>query len=360
MKTQSKCPTRPLYPEHRSDEARDFQQALRSRIVGQDAAVELIVDAYQRYLAGLDPQGRPMGIFLFLGPTGTGKTRVVEAAAEILFGTPRALLKIDCAEFQHSHEIAKLVGSPPGYIGHRETNPALTQEALEQHQTDRTKFALVLFDEIEKASDALWKLLLGILDKAVLTLGDNRTVDFSRTMIFTSSNLGAAEMTACLERRIGFAPSKPGGVMEQEIERIAIEAARRNFSPEFINRIDKMVVFKPLSAAELERILDIELDGLQRRLLETLPFALVFSDAARAFLLSHGTDASYGARPLKRALDRYVIGPLASLLASRQIASGDIVQVDIASGRETLLFLHVCDPTPPEISQRQHVALSAK
>lgn len=360
MKTSSKCPTRLLHPELRSDEAGDFHQALRSRIVGQDAALELMVDAYQRYLAGLAPQGRPMGIFLLLGPTGTGKTRVVEAVAEILFGTPRALVKIDCAEFQHSHEIAKLVGSPPGYIGHRETSPALTQEALDAQQTERDRFTLVLFDEIEKASDALWQLLLGILDKAVLTLGDNRIVDFSRTIIFMTSNLGAAEMTAYLDRRIGFAPAKTGGDVEREIERIAVEAARRKFSPEFINRIDKMVVFKALGAAELERILDIELDALQRRLLQTMPFALVFSDAARAFLLSHGTDARYGARPLKRALERYVVGPLASLLASRQIAGADVIQVDISPEQDTLLFLHVCDPAPSGTSQRQHVALSGK
>ncbi len=157
----------------------------------------------------MNPPGRPIGNFLFLGPTGSGKTRIVEATAEALLKNPRAVIKIDCAEFQHSHEIAKLIGSPPGYLGHRETHPLLSQEVLNQYHTDTIKLSFVLFDEIEKASDALWNLLLGILDKATLTLGDNRKVDFSRAMIFMTSNLGASEMSshpgaqARLQRRRG-------------------------------------------------------------------------------------------------------------------------------------------------------------
>ena len=163
-----------LDPTRRSNDAREFENALRRRIVGQDQAVEKVVEIYQMFLAGLNPPGRPVGNLLFLGPTGSGKTRVVEAMAEALFGDSRACIKIDCAEFQHSHEIAKLIGSPPGYLGHRETHPLLTQEALNQWHTDNLKLSILLFDEIEKASDALWQLLLGILDKATLTLGDNR------------------------------------------------------------------------------------------------------------------------------------------------------------------------------------------
>ena len=166
-----------LDPEMRSPEVLDFERRLLSKIVGQDRAVRRIVNMYQIYLAGMNTTGRPIGNLLFLGPTGSGKTRVVEASAEILFGSPRAFIKIDCAEFQHSHEIAKLIGSPPGYLGHRETPPLLTQEAIDQYQTDRARISFVLFDEIEKANDALWQLLLGILDKATLTLGDNRKVD---------------------------------------------------------------------------------------------------------------------------------------------------------------------------------------
>ncbi len=165
-----------LDPNRRSNDAQDFDTSLRRRIVGQDQAVEKVVEIYQMFLAGLNPPGRPIGNLLFLGPTGSGKTRVVESVAEALFGDARACIKIDCAEFQHSHEIAKLIGSPPGYLGHRETHPLLTQEALNQWHTDKLKLSILLFDEIEKASDALWQLLLGILDKANLTLGDNRRV----------------------------------------------------------------------------------------------------------------------------------------------------------------------------------------
>src|SRR5262249_37233376 len=155
-----------LDPTRRSADARDFETALRRKIVGQDPAIEKVVEIYQMFLAGLNAPGRPVGNLLFLGPTGSGKTRVVEPMAESLFGDPRALIKLDCAELQHSHEIAKLIGSPPGYLGHRETHPLLTQEALNQWHTEKLRLTLLLFDEIEKASDALWQLLLGILDKA--------------------------------------------------------------------------------------------------------------------------------------------------------------------------------------------------
>jgi len=188
-----------LDPEMRSSEVLDFERQLLGKVVGQDRAVRRIVNMYQIYLAGMANPGRPIGNLLFLGPTGSGKTRVVEASAEILFGSPRAFIKLDCAEFQHSHEIAKLIGSPPGYLGHRETPPLLTQEAIDQYQTDRAKMTFILFDEIEKASDALWQLMLGILDKGTLTLGDNRRVDLSRCVIFMTSNLGAVEMSDMLQ-----------------------------------------------------------------------------------------------------------------------------------------------------------------
>ncbi len=178
-----------LDPNRRSNDARDFEGALRRKIVGQDQAIEKVAEIYQMFLAGLNAPGRPVGNLLFLGPTGSGKTRVVEAVAEALFGDAKACIKIDCAEFQHSHEIAKLIGSPPGYLGHRETHPLLTQEALNQWHTEKLKLSILLFDEIEKASDSLWQLLLGILDKATLTLGDNRRVDLSSCIIIMTSNL---------------------------------------------------------------------------------------------------------------------------------------------------------------------------
>ena len=193
-----------LDPTKTGRQAEDLENKLSHSIVGQDEAIHQIVRAYQTYLAGLSPLGRPIGNFLVRGPTGSGKTRIVEATAESLLKASRGVVKIDCAEFQHSHEIAKLIGSPPGYLGHRETHALLSQEALNQYHTDKIKLSFVLFDEIEKASDALWNLLLGILDKATLTLGDNRKVDFSATMVFLTSNLGATEMSSLLSPRLGF------------------------------------------------------------------------------------------------------------------------------------------------------------
>jgi len=288
--------------------------------------------------------GKPVGSLLFLGPTGSGKTRTVEAVAESLVGDPRAVVKIDCAEFQHSHEIAKLVGSPPGYLGHRETHPMLSQDALDQFLTEKVKLSLVLFDEIEKASDALWNLLLGILDKAILTLGDNRRVDFSRAIIFLTSNLGATEMASLLRPNLGFAAR--AGIsdarLNEKVSHTGVDAARRKFTPEFMNRIDRIVVFRPLGAGELHRILDIELRTLQERIVRAdgagaMTFAV--NDEARAFLLREGTDERYGARHLKRALERHVVQPMSNLMATGQAQNGDRVLVDYDPGHERLVFL---------------------
>ena len=273
-----------LNPAQTGREAEKLEFDLRKRIVGQDDAIQQIVNIYQTHLAGMSSPGRPIGNFLFMGPTGSGKTRLVEALAESMVGDGRAVIKIDCAEFQHSHEIAKLIGSPPGYLGHRETHPLLSQEVLNQYYTDRMKLSFVLFDEIEKASDALWNLLLGILDKATLTLGDNRRVDFSRSLIFMTSNLGASEMNSILRPNFGFAAgaaqrSHAAGVVDEnlsdKVKRAGVEAARRKFTPEFMNRIDRTVVFRPLGHVELRKILDIELNILQQRIFNsasTSPF----------------------------------------------------------------------------------------
>src|SRR6202166_3889917 len=197
-----------LDPTQNGRPAEHLENKLGHLIVGQEEAIHQIVRAYQTHVAGLSPVGRTIGNFLFLGPTGSGKTRIVEATAESLLENSRALIKIDCAEFQHSHEIAKLIGSPPGYLGHRETHAILSQEALNQYHHEGMKVSFVLFDEIEKASDALWNLLLGILDKGTLTLGDNRKVDFSQALIFMTSNLGATEMNSIMHPNLGFAASQ--------------------------------------------------------------------------------------------------------------------------------------------------------
>ena len=323
-----------LDPSRRSGDATEFEAALRRKIVGQEPAVEKVVEIYQMFLAGLNAPGRPVGNLLFLGPTGSGKTRVVEALAESLFGDSHACIKIDCAEFQHSHEIAKLIGSPPGYLGHRETHPLLTQEALNQWHTDKLKLSILLFDEIEKASDALWQLLLGILDKATLTLGDNRRVDLSSCLIVMTSNLGALEMTELVGGGLGFGPKQPfvDDKLDDKMTRAAQEAARRKFSPEFMNRIDKVVVFKTLRPEHLEQILEIELGMVQQRILQATgnnQFVFSCTPAVKQFLLKEGTDPKYGARHLKRAIERHVVFPLANLVATSQIKLGDFVRIDI-------------------------------
>jgi ATP-dependent Clp protease ATP-binding subunit ClpA len=356
-----------LDPTRHSVEAREFQAALRRRIVGQEASVHAMVDMYQVFRAGMSTVGRPVGNLLFLGPTGSGKTRIVEAAAEILFGDPRAVIKVDCAEFQHSHEIAKLIGSPPGYLGHRETHPLITQEALAQYHKEDLKLSFLLFDEIEKASDALWQLLLGILDKATLTLGDNRRVDLSQTMIFLTSNLGGGEITELMTGGMGFVQptDKLEDQLDVKVERTAQEAAKKKFSPEFMNRLDKVVVFHPLRHEQLEQILEIELGMVQQRVLDTGRGQFLFrvTSAARKFLLQEGTDIKYGARHLKRAIEKFVVYPLANLLATEQIRFGDMLVVDW-DGKSIHLSFHkegegAVVPTPAK-SARGAAAQMAK
>jgi len=304
--------------------------------------VTSLARAYQVYLAGLSAPGRPLINLLFLGPTGSGKTRLVEATGEALLGDARAVIKVDCAEFQHSHEIAKLIGSPPGYLGHRETQPILTQEVLESHYTEKAKVSIVLFDEIEKASDSLWQLLLGILDKATLTLGDNRRVDFSRSMIFLTSNLGTAEVNKLMSGGLGFAgSSEQGGEdLDRKIYHTAVEAARRKFSPEFMNRIDRVIVFRALGRPVLEKILDIELKAVQERIIAATGSQFVFQcrPAARDYLLAEGTDPKFGARHLKRAVERHLVFPLSNLLATGQIELGDLIVVDFSATESELMF----------------------
>ncbi|MGA9770664.1 MAG: AAA family ATPase [Blastocatellia bacterium] len=342
----------------KSSRGREFEHTLSRLIVGQEQAVRSMSDIYQVFLAGLNSTDRPVGTMLLLGPTGSGKTRMVEATAEALFGTASSVIKIDCAEFQHSHEIAKLVGSPPGYLGHRETTPLLTQEHLDRCHTQDTKLSIVLFDEIEKASDCLWQLLLGILDKATLTLGDNRRVDFSRALIVMTSNLGAREMSELISGGMGFAAAKAAKALrdttDQKINRTAVEAARRKFSPEFMNRIDKLVVFRTLEAQHLSRILDLELQAVQNRITHSEGASFIFecSDRVKEKLLAEGTDPRYGARPLKRAIERLLVYPLANLLSTEQVGLGDFVYIDLNPETDKLIFSRYRDARPVSNTSR--------
>lgn len=317
-----------------------LRHQLHNRIVGQRTAIDVLLDMVEYYEAGFSDPCMPVGTALFLGPTGTGKTHLVEMLAESLFGNKRACVRIDCAEFQHSHEIAKLIGSPPGYLGHRETHPALTQETLDKYHTEKFKLSIVLFDEIEKASDALWSLLLGILDNATLTLGDNRKVDFSKTLIIMTSNVGAREMS---KKDIGF--TEPSEEFDKaKLEQIAVSAAKSKFSPEFMNRIQNIVTFQSLTTEEIDQILDIELRSMDMRFVDqatmTQLYRICVSPKAKRRLLAEGFDKTYGARHLKRAITKLIQRPLARLINSGQAKKGDSIVVD-DTGAETLdFFVH--------------------
>jgi CheY-like chemotaxis protein/energy-coupling factor transporter ATP-binding protein EcfA2 len=312
-------------------------ELLRRKIVGQPTALQYIAPYVQMYQAGLAPPDRPAGIFLLLGPTGTGKTRTVEALAEVLHGSQKAVLKVDCGEFQSDHEVAKLIGAPPGYLGHRETKPLLTQERLSAVTSSGCDLSLVLFDEVEKAAPSLTLLLLGILDKGTLNLGDNTVVNFERSLIFLTSNLGAREMSKEVAPDIGFTPGdqRTAEQIAGRLETIGLGAVRKRFSPEFVNRIDVVVTYQPLDADAIASILDHHIAELQRHVHTRLgdrSFEIEVSPAAREVLLSRGVSSQYGARELKRTIHRLLTQPLAALVASGRITPGTRVLVDAAEG----------------------------
>lgn len=315
---------------------------LSERIVGQPESLDAIVPYVQMYQAGLSPEGRPAGVFLLLGPTGTGKTRTVEALAEVIHGSHKNVLRIDCGEYQMEHEVAKLIGAPPGYLGHRETQPVLTQARLNHVMSERSNLAIVLFDEIEKAAPSLTRLLLGILDKGVLRLGDNTPVNFERTLVFLTSNLGAREMARELRPTFGFEAVEGGPAAAgnyARLEELALAAVKRKFPPEFVNRVDVMLTYRPLSAEAMEQILDIQLREIAGHIARRMGdrcFFLQVPRKTRRFLLERGTSAQYGARELKRTLHRHLMQPLAAMVADGLVPPGAIVRCDLHSGGKRL------------------------
>jgi len=315
-----------------------FAEELALRVIGQPAAVRAIAPWLDVHQAGLSPEGRPAGVFLLLGPTGTGKTRTVEAVADILHGSRRKMLKVDCGEFSQEHEVARLIGAPPGYIGHRETAAYLSREALRAQTTPQCDLSIVLFDEIEKAAPSLTRLLLGILDKGTLRLGDNTAVSFEKTLIFFTSNLGAQKMDAELRGGFGFAGSMPTDrhARERRIEQISLHAMRKRFAPEFVNRIDSVIAYTPLDREALEAIFDLLLDDVQQHIYARLgdrAFHLRVGPRVRSFLLGIGASDEYGARELKRTLQRHIVQPLAALVAAGRIAPDSTIDLRIAGGR---------------------------
>jgi ATP-dependent Clp protease ATP-binding subunit ClpA len=313
-------------------EVQDLLRQLSDRVVGQPQALMQIVPYVQMHEAGLAPEGRPVGVFLLLGPTGTGKTRTVEVLAQALHGSEKNLLKVDCGEFQMEHEVAKLIGAPPGYLGHRETQPMLSQQKLNAVTSDHCSLSLVLFDEIEKAAPSMTRLLLGVLDKAVLRLGDNTSVNFERTIIFLTSNLGAEAMRKQLRPDFGF-EMMIGERQDsaKKLDGIGMNAVKRKFSPEFVNRIDSVITYQPLGAKALATIVDQQIEALEQHIGNRLmdrAFEIDVSESAREFLLRRGTSDEYGARELKRIILRHLTQPLAAMVSTGAIVPGDVVRVE--------------------------------
>jgi ATP-dependent Clp protease ATP-binding subunit ClpA/CheY-like chemotaxis protein len=327
--------TQPRSKKQATDAVEDLTAILSQKVVGQPAATRVIVPYIQMYQAGLAPEGRPVGVFLLLGPTGTGKTKTVEALAEVLHGSEKNVLKIDCGEFQMEHEVAKLIGAPPGYLGHRETQPMLTQQKLNGVTSEKCNLSLVLFDEIEKAAPSMTRLLLGVLDKGILRLGDNSSVNFEKSLVFLTSNLGAREMMREINPDFGFQAVKgmERSDLASKLQNIALVAVRKRFSPEFVNRIDCIITYQPLTAESLTAILDHHITDLQNHVntrLGNRSFTLEVPFESRQFLLDKGTSAEYGARELNRTIHRHLTQPLATLVATNQVSPGSRVRVDVA------------------------------
>lgn len=325
----------PLDPSLRCADAVEFESELRRRVVGQEEAVVKTTEAIQKFMAGLNDSERPVANILLLGPTGTGKTRLVESVCEVLFGDPKGMVRIDCAEFKNSHETAKILGAPPGYIGHSDTKVQITQEKLDKTHNEEIKLSVLLLDEIEKAHDSFWELLLGIFDKGHLTDNKGGVVDFTNTLIFMTSNLGARESVNALEGGVGFVTNY---VTDERLKSISVEAASKHFSPEFMNRIDHVITFQHLGHESLRQILDIETGNIQKRILSSKQMAkFVFncSEPVKEFLIKEGTSRRYGARYLKRTLEKYLVNSIANFMLTLQVELGDLVEVTLVDGKMT-------------------------
>jgi ATP-dependent Clp protease ATP-binding subunit ClpA len=333
-----------------NDPAEDLSRLLSQKVIGQPNATRIIVPYIQMFQAGLSPEGRPVGVFLLLGPTGTGKTKTVEALAEVLHGSAKNILKVDCGEFQMEHEVAKLIGAPPGYLGHRETQPVLTQQKLNAVTSERSELSLVLFDEIEKAAPSMTRLLLGVLDKGLLRLGDNSTVNFEKSLVFLTSNLGAREMMREINPDFGFQSAQhvDRAELTGKLQNIAMGSVRKRFSPEFVNRIDAVITYQPLSSESLAAILGQQIADLQNHVntrLGNRSFTLEVPQEARQFLLEKGTSSEYGARELNRTIHRHLTQPLATLVATNQVSPGARVGVEVSEDGQKL-NLRVQDSAP--------------
>jgi ATP-dependent Clp protease ATP-binding subunit ClpB len=294
-----------------------MEDKLRERVVGQEPAITAVADAVRRARAGLQDPNRPIGSFLFLGPTGVGKTELCKALAEFLFDDDRAMLRVDMSEYMEKHAVARLVGAPPGYVGYEEGG-TLTEAVR------RRPYQVILFDEVEKAHSDVFNILLQVLDDGRLTDGQGHTVDFRNTIIVLTSNLGSEYLAALLE-------GQPAEAARDQV----MEVVRRAFRPEFLNRLDEIILFNRLGRKEMKRIVDIQLKHLQR-LLEERKITLRIDEQAKTWLANTGYDPVYGARPLKRVIQRQLQNPLATMLLAGAIKDGDTVVVSVQDGRLTV------------------------
>jgi ATP-dependent Clp protease ATP-binding subunit ClpB len=291
-----------------------MEDKLRERVVGQDEAIRVVADAVRRARAGLQDPNRPIGSFLFLGPTGVGKTELCKALAEFLFDDEHAMIRVDMSEYMEKHSVARLIGAPPGYVGYDEGG-TLTEAVR------RRPYQVILFDEVEKAHSDVFNILLQVLDDGRLTDGQGHTVDFRNTIIVLTSNLGSEYLAALLE-------GQPAEAARDQV----MEVVRRSFRPEFLNRLDEIILFNRLGRNEMKRIVDIQLKHLQK-LLEDRKIVLKIDDTAKSWLANTGYDPVYGARPLKRVIQRHLQNPLATMLLSGAIKDGDTVEASVRDGQ---------------------------
>ncbi|HEX2113541.1 MAG TPA: AAA family ATPase, partial [Alphaproteobacteria bacterium] len=294
-----------------------MEDVLRGRVVGQEDAVRAVSEAVRRSRAGLQDPNRPLGSFLFLGPTGVGKTELTKALAAFLFNDESALLRIDMSEYMEKHSVARLIGAPPGYVGYEEGG-SLTEAVR------RRPYQVILFDEIEKAHPDVFNVLLQVLDDGRLTDGQGRTVDFRNTLVVLTSNLGSDAIARL-----------PDGADIESARDQVMDVVRQAFRPEFLNRLDEILLFRRLSRADMVGVVDIQLERL-RRMLADRKITLQLDDAAKAWLAEAGYDPVYGARPLKRAIQRELQNPLASAILEGRIKDGDAVRVGVGAKGLTL------------------------
>jgi ATP-dependent Clp protease ATP-binding subunit ClpB len=325
-----------------SAEVVKLEKHLRSKIIGQDRAIKQFVAAYETYLASMQRPDGPSAVLLFLGPTGVGKTRVMEVFAEYLWGNADALIRIDCGEFQHSHEIAKLIGAPAGYLGHGTTPPIFSKERIEKYWGSGPKFTPILFDEIEKGHNALHQLMLGINGAGRLRLGSNEILDMRSTFIVMTSNLGSRSIASKIKgTTYGFsAGANTEEQNDQDVYKVCKDAVKGFFSAEFVNRIDRMVAFRPLKQEDFEKILEIELGFIQDRVIKAKKYIIVqVVNRAKILLLREGVSKEFGARELRRAIERFLVHKLTRAFTTKQAVDGDLILVDSETEKDTDLTI---------------------